>query len=325
MPKCKDTDFLYLTALVREKETRLVSAEQVDRMLRSGGDSDAVKILEECGYGQVDVSDAAALDFALGKKLATVLKEFEARVPDKRIIDVFRVKYDYHNAKVLVKAEAARVDGDRLMSDWGRVAREVFEMDYYEGLFSDEPPILAEAISAARQVLKDTKDPQAADVLLDRAMYREYLELAGALGDDFLSVYVRLSIDGVNLRTAVRAVRMGLGPDQLTDALIPGGAVSPEQVIQATNMKRLYGGTPLATAAGLAADAMAGRSLTAFEREVDNAHSVYMEQAKFVAFGIAPVLAYLAALETEAETLRIVMAGRNAGLAPEAIRERLRD
>jgi len=325
VPNLKDTDFLYLTALVREKENWLVSAEQLDRIIRTDSDLDVAKILEECGYEQVEVSDAARLDRALGQKMTVVLQEIAARVPDMRMVDMFRVKYDYHNAKVLIKAEAADVDGDRLMSDGGRVARAVFEEDYYEGLFDSAPPILAKAILAARQVLKETKDAQAADMILDRAMYQEYLDLAEVLGDAFFSGYIRLSIDGVNLRTAVRVVRMGMGPDKLIDALIPGGTVSPERVIRAANMKQLYIGTPLAAAAQLASDVMEGGALTAFEREIDNARSVYMKQARFIAFGLAPVLAYLVALEAEAEALRIVMVGRNAGLEPEAIRERLRD
>jgi len=326
VPRYKDTDFLYLSAMVRELENHLISAEQLDRMIRADSDQEAVRVLEECGYGQVDVTDAMALDRAFALKMAETLHELANRSPEEAIVDAFRIKYDYHNAKVLVKAEAADVDGDSLLSDGGRVPRRVFEESYYEERFSaDAPQILADATLAAHELLNDTGDAQAADILLDHAMYREYLALAEQMDDAFFTGYVRLMIDGVNLRTAVRAVRMGLGPDALLDVLIPGGDVPPVEVIRTSNFKNLYASTPLEPAAKLAREAMDGSALTAFEREADNAIRAYLGKAKFVAFGIAPVIAYMAALESEAMAVRIVMASRGAGLSPEAIRERLRD
>jgi len=325
VPNIKDTDFLYISALVREKENQLISAEQLDRMVRAESDADAAKILEECGYGHADVSDAAALDRTLMQKVTAIFQELADRGPDPRVVDAFRIEYDYHNAKVLIHAEVVDVDGDRLMSDSGRIPRLTFEQSYYGGLTSGVPELLATATLAARQILIDTGDARAVDILLDRAMYREYLDFADAIGDAFFSGYVRLSIDGANLRTAVRAVRMKLGPDLLLDALIPGGDISPERVIKATDLKRLYVGTPLEAAARLAPGAMEGGDLIAFERTAANALFAYLKQAKFTPFGIAPVVAYMAALEAEARAVRIVMAGRGAGLTPEAIRERLRD
>ena len=319
MPRLKDTAFLYVTALVREKENKLISAAQLDRMIRGESVEDAAKILEECGYGSVDVSDAVALDRALRLKFAEILKEIAKAGPDSRIADTFRIKYDYHNAKVFLKAEAVKIDAQNLLSDGGRVPREVWGAGFPSGVPAD----LLNAVTQAREILIETKDAQTADILLDRAMYREYLALAEYLEDEFFAGYIRISIDIVNLRTAVRAARMGLGAQALTDALIPGGNFAPERV--SGDIKTLYINTPLETAAVLAKIAMDGGNLTAFERAADNALLTYLKKARFIAFGIAPVLRYISALETEAVAVRTVMASRGAGLSPEEIRERLRD
>jgi V/A-type H+-transporting ATPase subunit C len=38
--------------------------------------------------------------------------------PNKLLVDVFRMKYDYHNAKTLIKSEAEGIDRTDLMSPW---------------------------------------------------------------------------------------------------------------------------------------------------------------------------------------------------------------
>ena len=47
--------------------------------------------------------------------------------------------------------------------------------------------------------------------------------------------------------------------------------------------------------------------------------------AKLVAYGEEPVVAYLAAVESEITAVRMILTGRLAGIDPQTIRERLRD
>ena len=77
-------------------------------------------------------------------------------------------------------------------------------------------------------------------------------------------------------------------------------------------------------AAALGAKALSGGLLTDFEKACDNALSAYLDAARLIPFGEAPVLAYLAARETEYTNLRIVLMGRMAGVPADVIRSRLR-
>ena len=51
----------------------------------------------------------------------------------------------------------------------------------------------------------------------------------------------------------------------------------------------------------------------------------YLAGAKYVPFGEAPVVGYLAAVDSELTNLRIILSGRMAGLDGDTIRERLRE
>ena len=78
-------------------------------------------------------------------------------------------------------------------------------------------------------------------------------------------------------------------------------------------------------AGALGAECMTGGSMTAFELACDNAVNTYLRGAKLISYGAEPVLAYMAAVEGEITAIRMILTGRLAGIAPQVIRERLRD
>ena len=88
--------------------------------------------------------------------------------------------------------------------------------------------------------------------------------------------------------------------------------------------RQIYGPTRFAQAAEAGEAALKGGSLTEFEKRCDDAVSDYLAGAQMIPFGEAPLLAYLAARETEYTNIRILLMGRTAGLSPEVIRSRLR-
>ena len=83
---------------------------------------------------------------------------------------------------------------------------------------------------------------------------------------------------------------------------------------------------PLAQAAALGAARTQPESgpLTEFERLCDDAVTGYLASASRVPFGEETVIGYLYAREAEITAVRIIMAGRMAGLDGETIRSRLR-
>jgi len=315
--------------VIRAKEAALLTGEQADRMTEAKTDEEAVRILEECGYEGLAGLDAVALDKRLVSHLDGIRGEVRRFCPEPRLVDIFQLKYDYHNAKVLIKAQAASVDGARLMSGGGRFDAVVLEEAYYQDSFSAFPEAFAKAVMEARDVLSRTKDAQRADIVLDKAYFMEMTAMADSLDSDFFKGYVRLSIDSANLRTAVRAKRMNLDYDLLEEALMDGGNTIARSVAaairQAEPLLPLYAGSPLYAAAAAADDAISGGRLTRLEKLCDNALAGYLQAARRISFGQAPIIAYLAAVEAEAATIRIIMVSRAAGLAPDQIRERLRD
>lgn len=324
----KDTDYLSLSARVRVLEGRLLDRERQERMLEARTDDEAVKVFTECGYPEPAAFTVPALDAVLAQARRDLFAELLKEAPEKALVEVFQIKYDIHNAKALVKAEAMGVKADRLLMAGGRFEPQALDADFHGGKLDEYPPLFREAVRRAAAVLSETGDPQRVDQILDRAGYAEMEQAAKRSGSPFLAGYVRLSVDAANLRTWVRCRRMGLDGETTRESLLDGGNVPPQAMLGAKEgeLPKLFAG-PLERAAqeGMAlAEPGAGR-LTGFERMCDNALVGYLSQARRVPFGEQPVVGYLCAREAEAAAARTILAGRMAGLSPEAIRERLRD
>ena len=327
--KIKDTDYLAISARIRAMETGLLTRERMEQVLEARSDDEAVKILQECGYPELDATHPEAMDAALSAAREATLTDLGDSAPDPRYIDIFKLKYDYHNVKAILKAGAMGTDPDRMLMDMGRVPAVELKEAIQSGELENLPDRLTDAIREAREVLDTTRDPQLSDIVLDRWCYRDMDDVAEATGSAFLHGYVKAQIDSANLRSLVRTLRMGKNADFLRGVLFAGGDISEDAILTVSanggsGLMELYGPTRLRAAAEAGEEALKGGALTDFEKRCDDAVGDYLAGAQFVPFGEAPLLGYLAARETEYTNLRILLLGRSMGLPADVIRSRLR-
>ena len=87
--------------MLAARETKMLSAERMERMIDAPTNDEAAKILEECGYGDLSGLSAKAAGAALEAHIAALFDEVEGMVPEAQLVQLFRLKYDYHNAKRL--------------------------------------------------------------------------------------------------------------------------------------------------------------------------------------------------------------------------------
>lgn len=334
--RIKDTDYLANSARIRWMENHLLTRERLEQILDARSDEEVEKLLQEFGYPGLDPSHPEAMDAVLAQVREEVLEDLAFDAPDTRYIDIFKLKYDYHNVKAVLKAEVMGVSPDRMLMDMGRIPAQTLKEAILgkgeeDAALGDDtlPAMLSSAVKEAREVLHTTRDPQLADIVLDRWCYQDMAAVAKASRSAFLMGYVRTQIDAVNLRALVRTLRMGKNDTFLADVLIAGGDFAPEKLLevsaaQGKGLAELYADSAFAEAAAAGAKTLDGGPLIAFEKLCDDAVTSYLARAQFVTFGEAPLVGYLAARETEYTNLRILLTGRYTGLAPDVIRARLR-
>lgn len=328
MSKTHNTDYLFVSTYIRAREMSLLTAQRLNQMAEAPDFDEAARILTECGYPELAGATDGELEQAFSTRRNGVLADMERLCPEKALVEAFRLRYDYHNAKVLVKSEGAGISGEELLSGSGRVSpqqlREAYEQDNWRYV----PSSLAAACREAKLTLARTANPQLADIGIDKAYFAELLALTETLADDFYTGYARLCIDVANLKSAVRCIRGGMDEGVLRTALISGGNVSIERIgkqAYGDGMAAVFTDRALSGAAAQGQQAIDGGALSPFERQCDNALIRYLGDGKYVPFGPAPVVAYLASLEGEIVAARMVLLGKRDGVSPEMLRERLRD
>ena len=112
----KDTDYLFLSARIRSLERNLLTAQRLEQLLQAPSAERCSQLLSDLGYDPI--RDEATLQASLKKQREDVFAELERFMPEKELLDVFRIKYDYHNIKVLLKAPEG---AERLLMDAGTI------------------------------------------------------------------------------------------------------------------------------------------------------------------------------------------------------------
>lgn len=321
--KIKDSQYICLSAILRAKEAKLLTKAQIDRILAEREFSDACRVAVEGGYEDMSTMDVNGVNDALARFRAKQVAELNELVPDPAVLDLFRMKYGYHNAKVIVKSKGDLEKNRILLSDSARFS-EAALMEVYRSAEGDGelPHGYAAAIREAKNALARTGNPQLADFILDRTYFAEMLNEAAKSRKTYITDYVRMQIDQANLRSVIRTLGMPRREELLKDALIEGGTIGTEELLLASRSREtlaaLYATTEFAKAAATA-------DLSLFEKEADNAMRNYVLRVNYVPFGPEVIIEYLSALEYEITTLRIVLIGKLMGIPEAKLRERLRD
>ena len=323
----KDERYLCVSAYIRALEAQLLTAGDLQRMIDADDLSGAIQVLTDRGYPPM-TADLASMEDALRQHREDLMSELSDFLPDGSVLDLFRIRYDYHNAKVALKSQWTGVDGTRLLMGGGRLEPLRLYQMLHRGESEMLPPSMAQAVQEARETVGATGDPQKGDFLLDKACFAEQAALAADSGSRFLTDYVRLLCDIANLQALVRVLRMGKDTLLLESALVPGGTPDPALLLECARsggITELYAASPLEQAAALGQEALSGGSLTAFEKACDDAQTVFLQQAALIPFGLEPVLAFAAVREQEMRKVRIIISSRLAGLPAATIRERMRE
>ena len=322
MQQYRDTNYAAVSAALHAREAHLLTSALSERMLEAPTAEESCKVLGECGYALPEKCTLANVEEMLALARRTLYREVAVLAPDKRIVEIFRLKYDYHNAKLALKAKRTGEDASRLVIDCGRY-------DALALLRGERGMLSSRMGRAMAQAERESEggDVRAAELTLDRACFEEMSALAKETESDFLIGYVALQIDAINLRTLVRTQRMGCEDEILAAAMLPGGRMFPTQLKDAhgDHLTALTHGTPLSTAGELAAKLLdGGGSLTEFERACDDALMTFLQRARRTPFGPEVVVGYLGAKEAEFTAVRTILSGKIAGLNAEDIRARLR-
>ncbi|NLT47633.1 MAG: V-type ATP synthase subunit C [Clostridiales bacterium] len=325
-------DYVFASSRVRSVEKYLLSRDKAEAMIDSKTPEDAMKLLYDLGYGDgSETLPAGQFETLLAAEIKKVYSFVCGIAPDREELFPFLYPYDYHNLKVLMKAELLDTDPQPFLMDVGTIPAAQMTVLVRERNFVGLTDKMRNALLEVIDVFARTGDPQSIDFIFDKACFAEMRDAAAAGGSEFIMDYVRLQIDIINLKAFVRIRQMGKPWDFFSQVFIDGGRIQDKLFIGSYDEpyeqfaeKLIPYGLSIPMAEGGAMLRETGR-FTALERLCDNRLVEYAKAAKQISFGIEPLAAYLIAKEAEIRTVRIIMTGLLQGLSKEAMAERVRE
>ena len=325
-------DYIYACARVRANEKNLLTHDQLNMMAESKTAEDAMKMLQDAQYGEGgEVQRPSAYERLLLQETERLYRLMKEVAPGEKSFRIFFYPFDYHNIKTLLKAEFLEVDGRGSLMEGGTIDPAAMAVLVKERNYTGMTPHMRKAVEESIDAHARTGDPQSIDLICDRECYADISLEAKKTGNLFVQGYVRLLIDTVNLKTFARARQIRQPWSFFASAFLPGGEISEKTFVAGyeeplQQFAGRIGTSPLAQAAeeGAAGIRESG-SFTVLEKLCDDALIKYIKDAKYISVGIEPLVAYIAAKQMEIKSVRIVMAGKLAGISSELLRERLRE
>lgn len=333
-----DTNYAYAIGRIRVIEKRLLDKSKFDRMIDSKSPVEALKVLLEAGYGET-TAEVTTETMSKTFEYERLLKEEQKRLygllreitDESQIFDLFLLKNDYHNIKVILKSEFLGQEDIGNLMDSGTLPISYIKTAIRERNFEEFALTMKEAIEECLDTFNRTNDPQQIDLILDRASFRHMSELADTIEHYFINDILNIIIDMTNINIFLRLKDLDMPVEFLKKSLISGGIINNEIFIE--NMDSTYEdflqsmkNSPYENIcrAGIG-DLIDKGSLAKFEKLADNYIIDFVKKVKYKTLGIEPLIGYLIAKENELKNVRIVMVGKINNITPDIIRERMRE
>ena len=328
-----DNRYLYAVGRTKVKETRLLTRSKVERFLEAKDAEELVKALGETDYAEGVQQMHSAHDYEsfLRAESEKNLQYLSEVCPEKEVPYLFRLHYDVHNIKVLIKSTLTGEDQEHLLIGLGNIPVKQLKEQIKDKVYYEMPQPLIEALQHIHNLIHEELDAQKVDVILDKGYYRAVFHLISHIRNPFLKTFYQSKVDLINIKSFLRIRTMGYGKDFLAGTLLEQGKIgidfyerhfeSPLDLFQNELILTDYGKY---MAEGIEHYHQTGR-LSLYEKLQDNYQMALFRTTGTVAFGLETIVGYLFAREAELNLLRILFIGKLNHLSEEQIRERMRD
>lgn len=311
-----EKSFPFASVIIKSKELKLLGPERILKLFACENAQAAASLLMEWGYGGGEIESPYAYERLISCEMDETYALIRNISPDPEITDLFFLRHDYHNLKVLFKAQETGLGaGEKSMMKSGTLEPAALLPALGEKKYAALTKHMREALLELDRAFVAMRDLSLIDVALDRA-YAE--EVRDRIRDKkgFIQKYFRQFFDLENLLILLRAREAKLSPDLFSRALLPEGGFRKTDLLKAyeapaEELKSMIvrGERTEGIAAALDAYFYAG-NLQPLEKYRDDALLKTAGAKKDDLFSIAPVMYYLVKKEREAKAVKMAMTAK---------------
>ena len=315
----------YACARISALSTTLLDASTVRRMA-DGTYAEAVRVLADLRYGGLSDTTEVDTERIIEAELNEAMREIKELTPEPVWTDLFLLRTDIQNLKVLLKARCLGKKED-VWSYGGLYSREQLSAMVADRKYKVLPKPIFEALNGLERSLSQNVDPQRISVSLDRAYLTHCMETSKK--HPVFSQYFKALADFDNVLTFLRMRAMGAPKHQLDEMLLPEGGIRWKSFLDAYELSNESLNRILfesvckdALLEGLNAMLRTG-NLAELERARANYTLSFFTERRYEVESIYPILGYYCAKEREGRAVRLILTAKRNGLGESVIRERL--
>jgi len=317
-----EKNFSQVNTAISVQEASFLTPQQYDQLLQTDDPASRSALLQGTVYAMdaEAIKDLNAIEQVLMKHLYSVYNWALEISPSKELVEIFTLRYTYHNLKVFLKGRATGQSLEHLLMPVGTYSLEVLEH-------------LVMAFSAEYwQEYQDYQDVRVLEIGMDMAYFQHLKRLTQELEDESLLQLVNLTIDFYNAITVKRAVGLGKPRSFMRQLLSDEGSLSAANWIAMAEQGDFLTWFSRVNPCGYDLDLrsyeekMRNQTLTTVELEylADLLQAKLLAAGQFETDGPLPLARYLLGKELEVKNLRLILTGMDNQLPVELIRERMR-
>ncbi len=326
-----NTTYAQLDTTIRVKESSLLAKEDYDALLRANSLEDVFTSLRKTNYHVPDdILETRDYEAFLTRDLREMYSELYEAAPVAEVVDIFALRYSYHNLKVLFKEWYTEKDFSSMYIRIGRFSIESLRNLMQTGEGNQFPEIMKEGVQKTRDYYEEYQDLDAISILLDQAYLAHLRVIADACEDQTEASTIKMIIDLENLSTVVRGMKQGRSRGFLQAVLSDDGSFEETELVDLAGTKdfnRVIDRFASLPFGGLLNDKVNQNDpvdVVKLNKKIKQIEADEIRQAAYVPFGPMPVLAYIYFKENEVSNLRLILNAKEYELDQEIVEERMR-
>lgn len=327
----KNVDYAQAVVLARIYEKRLINKAKFDRMIDAPDAHECFKILMDSDYSKSanNVFDVYGYVELLNQELVSLRNTARELLDDEKLFEIMTLKYEYHNLKVIAKSKYSDKDltekfiSSKISNPFLMLAQ--VQADKYSNIKDEYARALKEAFTEYER----TREPQFLDIVIDRHYFEHMTKLAEEVNIEYFTKYVQAEIDFYNVVSLVRMQKMGKTQLFADKVLIDNGSIKKTKLLSLlqADTDKLINELKMETIGDYVRKGLEQYKKNGLISGLEHQKREFLKNlnidARFIAFGPEPIVAYILSKEEEIEKVRFIIVAKLNNINPEKIRERL--
>ncbi len=332
-----DSRYLACTGRIRARESKLIDYPKFMRILESPSVEEVLKELGDTDYseGLGEVRGAGDFELLINRQDRMLYKLFSDLTRDSDVTDLFFLANDFHNMKVAFKEKLSGSPSEKhaaanYMSPARYSPENIFRAVREDDYKSLENP-LKEAARRLGGRLESTSSYQIVDIVLDEMYFSYALGVVKKHGNEFIRGVFNIQVDLVNIRTFIRLKEMNVEKKIFAGYLIGGGKIEYDFYLRAFegSLDDFISSMRFKDYHDVVKQGLEywqkEHDFSVLEKLFDDYIINFVKKAKYITFGIEPLIGYFFAKKMETINLRNIIVGKLNNVQDDAIKRRMRE